>query len=153
MIYGAPNTVTKADAEHACDSVSDVSNVGLLNWERQSFTFFSKYSPLYALHFRCRFTHLLKIALYQSWLYCEMMFAEAERKSGRDENRRPFNCDLTLWYNSKSNGARSGEYGHLALTVWMLLYEVVGWFDEYDKCSIGTHDWFIICAHFFIIVF
>ena len=38
MIYGAPNTVTKADAEHACDSVSDVSNVGLLNWERQSLT-------------------------------------------------------------------------------------------------------------------
>ena len=40
-----------------------------------------------------------------------MMFAEAGPNSGRDENRRPFNCDLTLGYTSKSNGARSGEYG------------------------------------------
>jgi len=68
------------------------------------------HSPLYAIHFRCCFTHLLKIALYQSWLYCEMMFAVAKRNSGRDENRRPFNCDLTLGYTSKSNGARYGEY-------------------------------------------
>ena len=64
--------------------------------------FFSKYSPFYVIHFRCRFNHL-KIALYQSWLYCEMMFAEAECNSGRDENRRPFICDLTLGYTSKSN--------------------------------------------------
>jgi len=40
-----------------------------------------------------------------------MMFAEAERNSGSDENRRPFNCDLTLGYTLNSNGARYGEYG------------------------------------------
>ena len=49
MTYGAVNTVTTADAEHTWEAISDVSNVGLLNWERQSLTchFFSKYSPLY----------------------------------------------------------------------------------------------------------
>jgi len=40
-----------------------------------------------------------------------MMFAVAKLNSGWDENRRPFNCDLTLGYTSKSNGARHGEYG------------------------------------------
>jgi len=40
-----------------------------------------------------------------------MKFAVAERNSGWDENLRPFNCDLTLGYTSKSNGARYGEYG------------------------------------------
>ena len=65
MTYGALNTVTTADVEHAREAISDVSNVGLLNWERQSLTchFFSRYSPLYAIHFRCRFTHLLKIKI------------------------------------------------------------------------------------------
>ena len=89
MTYGAVNTVTKADVEHATEAISDVSNVGLLNWERQSLTchFFTMFSPLYAVQFRCRFTHLLKIALYQSWLYCEMMLAETERNSGRDESK------------------------------------------------------------------
>ena len=78
MTYGALNTVT--DADHAWEDMSDVSYVGLLNWERQSLTchFFTKYSPLYAINGRCRFTHLLKIALNQSWFYCEMMFAVAE---------------------------------------------------------------------------
>ena len=40
----------------------------------------------------------------------------------------------------------SQSQGHLALTVWMLLYEVVGCLDEYDKCSIGTPDCFILNA-------
>ena len=71
----------------------------------------SKYSPLYAIHFQCCFTHVLKKALYQSWLYFEMMFAVAEHNSGRDEYQRPFNCDLTLRYTSKSNVARYVEYG------------------------------------------
>ena len=68
MTYGAVNTVTTADVEHAREAISDVSNVGLLNWEHQTLSchFFSNYSPLYAIHFRCRFIHLLKIALYQS---------------------------------------------------------------------------------------
>jgi len=68
MTYGALNTVTTADVDHASEAISDVSNVGLLNWERQSLIchFYSTYSPLYAIHFRCRFTHLLKIALDQS---------------------------------------------------------------------------------------
>ena len=46
MKYGALNTVTTADAEHAWEAISNVSNVGLLNWERHSLTchFFSKYS-------------------------------------------------------------------------------------------------------------
>ena len=113
MTYEASNTVTTADVEHAREAISDVSNVGLLNWETSitfSCHFFSKYLPLYAIHFRCCFTHLLKIALDQSWLYCEMMFAVAKRNSGWDENRRPFNCDLTLGYTSNSNGARYGEY-------------------------------------------
>jgi len=39
------------------------------------------------------------------------MFAVAERNSGSDENRRPFNCDLTLGYELKSNGARFRKYG------------------------------------------
>ena len=110
MTYGALNTVTTADVEHAREAISDVSNISLVNWERQLLTchFFSKYSPLYAIHFRCCFTHLLKIALDQSWLYCEMMFAVAEHNSGWDENWCPFNCDLTLSYTSKSNGARYG---------------------------------------------
>ena len=71
-----------------------------------------------------------------------MMFAVAERNSGWDENLRPFNCDLTLGYTSKSNGARSGNMEsdqlsqmqtHLALTVWMLPFEVVSCLDE-DDC-------------------
>ena len=76
-----------ADVEHAREAIGAVSKVGLLNWERQSLTchFFSKFSPLYAIHFRCCFTHLLKLALYQSWLYCETMFAVAERNSRWDE--------------------------------------------------------------------
>ena len=53
MTYGALNTVTTADVEHAIEAISDVSNVSLLNWERQSLTchIFAKYSPLYAKHF------------------------------------------------------------------------------------------------------
>jgi len=39
------------------------------------------------------------------------MFAVAEHNSGRDENQRSFNCDFTLGYTSKSNGARYGEFG------------------------------------------
>jgi len=35
MAYGALNTVITADAEHAWEAISDVS---LLNWERQSLT-------------------------------------------------------------------------------------------------------------------
>ena len=42
MTYGALNTVTMADVEHARDAISDVSNVGLLNWERQSLVIFSR---------------------------------------------------------------------------------------------------------------
>ena len=38
MTYGALNKVTTADVEHAIEAISDVSNVGLLNWERQSLT-------------------------------------------------------------------------------------------------------------------
>ena len=58
MTYGALNTITTADVEHAWEAINKVSNVGLLNWERQSLTchFLSKYSPLYAIHFRCPFT-------------------------------------------------------------------------------------------------
>ena len=87
MACGALNTVTTADVEHAWEDISDVSYVGLWNWERQSLTchFFSKFSPFYAIHFRCCFIHLLKIALDQSWLYCEAMFAVAERNSRWDE--------------------------------------------------------------------
>ena len=61
MTYVALNTVTTAGVEHAREAISDVRNVGLLNWERQSLSchFFLKNSPLYAIHFRCRFTHLL----------------------------------------------------------------------------------------------
>ena len=57
MTYRSLNTVTTADVEHAREAISDVSNVGLLNWERQSFTchFFSKYSPLYTIHVQCRY--------------------------------------------------------------------------------------------------
>jgi len=40
-----------------------------------------------------------------------MMFAVDESNSGWDENGRPFNCDLSLGYTSKSNGARYVEYG------------------------------------------
>ena len=40
MTYVALNTVTTADVEHARDAISDVSNVGLLNWERQSLVIF-----------------------------------------------------------------------------------------------------------------
>ena len=36
MTYGALITVTTADVEHAREAINDVSNVGLLNWERQS---------------------------------------------------------------------------------------------------------------------
>ena len=36
MTYGALNTVTTADVQHAREAINDVSNVGLLNWERQS---------------------------------------------------------------------------------------------------------------------
>ena len=74
MTYGALNTVIMADVEHAREAISDVNHL-LIN-------VFSKYLPLYAVHFRCCSTHLLKIALYQSWLYCEMVFAVAERNSG-----------------------------------------------------------------------
>jgi len=42
MTYGALNTVTTADVEHAREAISDVSNVGLLNWERQSLVIFSR---------------------------------------------------------------------------------------------------------------
>jgi len=44
MPYGALNTVTLSDAGHAREAISNVSNVGLLNWEHQSLTcqFFSK---------------------------------------------------------------------------------------------------------------
>ena len=70
MTYGALNTITMADAEHAWEAICNVCNVGLMNWEPQSLTchFFWKYLPMYAIHFRCRLTHLLKIALrnYQS---------------------------------------------------------------------------------------
>ena len=38
MTYGAVNTVTTADVEHATEAISDVSNVGLLNWQCQSLT-------------------------------------------------------------------------------------------------------------------
>ena len=38
MKYGTLNTVTTANAKHAREAISDVSNVGLLNWERQSLT-------------------------------------------------------------------------------------------------------------------
>jgi len=48
MTYGAMNTVNTADAEHASEAISDVSNVSLLNWERQLLTSHSvsKYLPL-----------------------------------------------------------------------------------------------------------
>ena len=44
MTHGALHTVIKADVDHAREAISDVSNVGLLNWERQSLTchFFSR---------------------------------------------------------------------------------------------------------------
>ena len=58
MTYGALNTVIMADVEHAREAISDVNHL-LIN-------FFSKYLPLYAVHFRCCFIHLLKIALDQS---------------------------------------------------------------------------------------
>ena len=52
MTYGALNTVTTADAKHAWEAISNVSNAGLMNWERQSLIILSlKYSPLYAIHF------------------------------------------------------------------------------------------------------
>jgi len=38
MTYVDLNTVTTSDVEHAREAISDVSNVGLLNWERQSLT-------------------------------------------------------------------------------------------------------------------
>jgi len=38
MPYGALNTVIKAYVEQAWEAISDISNVGLLNWERQSLT-------------------------------------------------------------------------------------------------------------------
>ena len=41
MTYGALNTVTTANVEHAREAISDVSNFGLLNWERQSLVIFS----------------------------------------------------------------------------------------------------------------
>ena len=87
MTYRALNTVTKADVKHTREAISDISNVGLMNWEGQSLT--------------CQ----------KSYLYFEMLFAVAERNSGWDENWRPFNCDLTLGYTSKSNGDRYEEYG------------------------------------------
>ena len=71
-----------------------------------------------------------------------MMFAEAERSWRRDENRRPFNCDLTLGYTSNQMvldpGNMEGDQlfqiqGHLAITAWMLPYEVVSCFDEDDS--------------------
>jgi len=45
MTYGVWNTVTMSDVEHASEAISDVSNDGLLNCERQSLT--------------CHFNHLL----------------------------------------------------------------------------------------------
>ena len=36
MTYGALNTATTANVEHAREAISDIGNVGLLNWERQS---------------------------------------------------------------------------------------------------------------------
>ena len=57
MTYGVLNTVTTADVEHAREAISDVSNVGLLNCERQSLTcHFSRSIRhcIYAIHFRCR---------------------------------------------------------------------------------------------------
>ena len=38
MPYGALYTVINAYVEHAREAISDVSNVGLLNWEHQSLT-------------------------------------------------------------------------------------------------------------------
>ena len=38
MTYEASNTVTTADAEHAREAIIEVSNIVLLNWERQSLT-------------------------------------------------------------------------------------------------------------------
>jgi len=38
MTYGTLNTVTTADVKHAGEAIRDVSNVGLLNWQRQSLT-------------------------------------------------------------------------------------------------------------------
>ena len=38
MTYGALNTITTTDAEQAWGAIRDVSNVGLLNWQRQSLT-------------------------------------------------------------------------------------------------------------------
>ena len=38
MTYGALNTINMADVEHAWEAISDVSNVGLSNWKRQSLT-------------------------------------------------------------------------------------------------------------------
>ena len=49
MTNVALNTVTKVDAEHAREAIIEVSNVVLLNWERQSL----------AIHF-CHFTHFLR---------------------------------------------------------------------------------------------
>ena len=56
MTYGALNTVTTADVEHAREAISNVSNVGLLNWKHQSlflevfaivcFTFSMSFHPL-----------------------------------------------------------------------------------------------------------
>ena len=47
MMCGALNTVTTADVEHARDAISDVSNVGLLNWERQKLTCHFRHCMLY----------------------------------------------------------------------------------------------------------
>ena len=48
MTYEASNTVTTADVEHAMEAISDVSNVGLLNWET-SITYLSFFLEVYAI--------------------------------------------------------------------------------------------------------
>ena len=48
MTYGASNTVTTADVEHAREAISDVSNVDLLNWET-SITYLSFFLEVFAI--------------------------------------------------------------------------------------------------------
>ena len=66
-----------------------------------------------------------------------MMFAVDESNSGWDENRRPFNCDLSLGYTSKSNGARYVEYG--------------GWSTLINLCRLKTNAQ--VKSSFYAVVF
>ena len=61
MTYGALNTVTTADAKHTWEAISNVSNAGLMNWERQiTYHFISKVFAIVCYTFSMLFHPLVE---------------------------------------------------------------------------------------------